>query len=170
MPKTPQQNGVAERVNRTLIETVRSMLTDAKLPHEFWAEALSTAVYLRNHSPTKVLCEKTPFEAWTEKKPTVAHLRVFGCKAYMHIPKDERGKLDSKSKQCIFVGYGEETKGYHLWDPVKRRICFSWDVLFNEDPRGIVFESDIEKRDYFYLDFCPEDNPEEQTLPENERE
>ena len=117
IPKTPQQNGVSERMNRTLVKTVRSMLVDAKLPHEFWAEALSTAVYLRNRSPTKAVDGMTPFEAWMKKKPTVSHLRVFGCKAYAHVPKDERGKLDSKAKKCILVGYGEDTKGYRLYDP-----------------------------------------------------
>ena len=77
--KTPQQNGVAERLNRTLVETVRSMLIDSKLPHKFWAEALSTATYLRNRSPTKAIEGMTPHEAWTKEKPQVEHLRVFGC-------------------------------------------------------------------------------------------
>ena len=90
VPKTPQQNGVAERLNRTLVETTRSMLIDAKLPYRFWAEALSTAVYLRNRSPTKAVDGITPCEAWTGKKPDVAHMCVFGCEAYAHIPKDER--------------------------------------------------------------------------------
>ena len=111
IPKTPEQNGVAERMNRTLVEAVRSMLTGARLSHEFWAEALATAVYLRNRSPTRAVKGMTPYEAWTTEKPTVAHLRVFGSVAYAHIPKDERGKLDPKAKKCIFVGYGEETKG-----------------------------------------------------------
>lgn len=79
VPKTPEQNGVAERMNKTLMETVRSMLADAKLPQKFWAEALSTAVYLRNRSPTKSVKEMTPFEAWTGEKPKVDHLRIFGC-------------------------------------------------------------------------------------------
>ena len=134
IPKTPEQNGVAERMNRTLIETVRSMLTDAKLPHKFWAEAISTAVYLRNRSPTKAIEKMTPYEAWTAKKPTVmiSHLHVFGCDAYTHVPRDERGKLDPNAKKCIFVGYGEETKGYRLYDPIRGKIIFSRDVVFNE--------------------------------------
>ena len=107
----PEQNGIAERMNRTLVESVRLMLSNVKLPHTFWAEALSTADYLQNRSPTKAVCGKTPYEAWTGGKPTVSHLCVFGCKAYVHIPKDERGKLDCKAKCCVLVGYGEETKG-----------------------------------------------------------
>ena len=136
IPKTPEQNGVAERMNRTLVETVRSMLMDAKLPHKFWGEALSTAVYLRNRSPTRTVEGNTPFEAWTGKNPTVCHLRVFGCDAYAHIPKDERGKLDPKAKKCIFVGYGEVTKGYRLYDPVCGKIIFSRNMVFNEGNDG----------------------------------
>ena len=78
------------------------MLADSRLPQKFWAEALSTAAYLINRSPTKALDDKTPFEAWYGKKPNVSHLRVLGCSAYTHVPKDERKKLDSKAKGCLF--------------------------------------------------------------------
>ena len=88
--KTPQQNGVAERMNRTLVESIRSMLADSKLPKCFWAEALSTATYLRNHCPTNAVEGKTPYEAWTGNKPNIGHLRIFGCDTYAHIPKDEK--------------------------------------------------------------------------------
>ena len=113
VPKTPEQNGVAERLNRTLVGAVRAMLIQAKLPQRFWVEALSTAVYLHNRSPTKGVTNMTPFEAWTGVTPNVSHLRSFGCTVYAHIPKDER-KLDRKSKKCILLGYGTETKGYRL--------------------------------------------------------
>ena len=138
VPKTPEQNGVAERMNRTLIETVRSMLASARLPHRFWAEALSTAVYLRNRSPTRTLEDMTPFEAWTNKKPVVRHFRVFGCDAYVHVPKDERKKLDPKTNRCVLVGYGETTKAYRLYDPESGKIIFSRDVVFNENSVGGV--------------------------------
>ena len=114
VPKIPEQNGVAERMNRTLVETMRSMLIYAKLPHAFWAEAISTAVYLRNRSPTKVLEDMTPFEAWMKTETMYRALTCFGCDAYAHVAKDERKKLDSKSRKCICLGYGEETKGYRL--------------------------------------------------------
>ena len=116
VPKTPQQNGVAERMNRTLVEAVRSMLSDAKLSKKFWAEALSTAVYLRNRSPTTAVHGKTPFEAWTKEKPDVGHLKAFGYLCYAHIAKDERQKFDGKAKRCIMLGYGTETKAYRLYD------------------------------------------------------
>ena len=102
VPKTPEQNGVAERMNRTLVETLRSMLADAKLPHSFWAEALSTAVYLKNRSPTKALKDMTPFEAWRNEKPRVEHLRVFGCDAYAHVPKEDRQSWTQNQENAFF--------------------------------------------------------------------
>ena len=116
VPKTPQQNGVAERQNRTLVESTRTMLIQAKLPQKFWVETLNTAAYLCNRSPTKAVDNVTPFEAWAVVKPDVKHLRSFGCTAYAHIPKDERKKLDSKTTNCVFLGYGTKTKGYRLYD------------------------------------------------------
>ena len=145
IPKTPQQNWVSERMNRTLVEAVRLMLVDAKLPHRFWAEALSTAAYLINGSPTKTLGDKTPFEVWYGKKPSVKHLKVFGCAAYSHVAKDERKKLDSKTKKCIFLGYAAQRKGYCLYDTEKSSIVFSRDVVFNESSTGIEIEQE-EKR------------------------
>ena len=140
VPKTPEQNGVSERMNRTLIEMVRSMMSDARLPQRFWAETLSTAVYLRNRSPTKAVVGLTPFEAWTGEKPKFENLRRFGCAAYAHIAKDERRKLDSKAKKCIFLGYGADTKGYRLYDSERRRAFHSRDVIFNELEDGIQKE------------------------------
>ena len=112
VPKTPQQNGVAELMNTTFVETIRSMLADSELPIQFWTEALSTATYLPNHSPTNAVQDKTPYEAWTGNKPNVSHLQIFGCDAYAHVHKDERTKLDSNTRRSIFLGYGQGVKGY----------------------------------------------------------
>ena len=142
VPKNPEQNGVAERMNRTIVETARCMLVEAKLPSKFWAEAVSTAVYLRNRSPTTAVKGMTPFESLTGKKPHVEKLRVFGCQAYAHIPKDERHKFDSKARKCIFLGYGENTKGYRLYDIERKKIMFSRDVIFDESKPGIEFEKE----------------------------
>jgi hypothetical protein len=131
-PKTPEQNGAAERLNRTLVETIRAMLLDANLPHKFWAEAISTAAYLRNRSPTSAVEGTTPHEAWYGRKPRVEHLRVFGSTAYVHIPKDERGKLDSKSRKCILFGYGSVRKGYRVFDPLTQKVSCSRNVKFDE--------------------------------------
>ena len=146
IPKTPEQNGVSKRMNRTLIEKVRSMLAESRLPQKFWAEALSTAVYLINRSPTKALDNTTPFEAWYGKKPNVSHLRVFGCSGYAHIPKDERKKLESKAKTCIFLGYSATRKGYCLYDQTTSSIVHSRDVVFNELSRGYKSAPDGETR------------------------
>ena len=110
--KIIQQNGVAEKINRTLVETVHSMLSDANLPKKFWAEALSTAVHLRNRSPTKAVQGETPFEALTNERPDVSHLKVFGCLCYSHVTKDERQKFDTKVRKCIMLGYGTESKAH----------------------------------------------------------
>ena len=97
VPNNPEQNGVAERMKQTLVETSRSILVNANLPHKFWAEPLSTATYLCNRSRTTAVCWMTPHEALTGEKPQVDGLRVFRCQAFVHISKDERKKLDSKS-------------------------------------------------------------------------
>ena len=143
--KNPEQNGVAERMNRTLVETARSILVNANLPHRFWAEALSTATFLRNRSPTKAVCGMTPHEAWTGEKPRVDGLRVFGCQAFVHVPKEERKKLDPKSRKCILLGYGTTTKGYRLYDPLKKKVFHSRDVIFNEQKCGFTDPSQAQK-------------------------
>ena len=86
---------------------------------------LSTAVYLKNHSPTKAVKDMTPFEAWKNTKPKFRHLCVFGCDAFAHIPKDERPKLDAKARKDIFLGYGEATKGYQLHDITLGKVSYS---------------------------------------------
>eukprot|EP00253_Pinus_taeda_P018459 PITA_18459 len=132
VPHTPQQNGVAERKNKTLVECARSMLQGKGLSNIFWAEAINTDVYLKNRSPTRFLGFKTPFEALYGFKPAVNHLRVFGSKAFAHVPKADRKKLDPKAVKCIFVGYGTEFKAYKLFNPESRKTFASRDVVFHE--------------------------------------
>lgn len=101
IPKTPAQNGKAERLNRTLCESIRSMLGDSGLPKRFWAEVLHTAVYIRNRCPSSSLPhDLTPMEIWSGVKPDVSHLRVFGSVVFAHVSSDERGKFDPKTKKC----------------------------------------------------------------------
>jgi hypothetical protein len=152
VPKNPEQNGVAERMNRTIVETARSMLSEAKLPRNFWAEAVSTAVYLRNRSPTTAVEGMTPYESLTGQKPCVDTFRVFGCLAYAHIPKDERKKFDSKTRKCIFLGYGTTTKGYRLYDVTRRKVIFSRDVIFDESKPKIEEESEVPLRHAVQVD------------------
>lgn len=134
VPHTPQQNGVAERFNRTIVERARCMMHDAKFTAGFWVFAVIIAVYLINRSPTSRLPNSTPHEAWSGVKPSLKELKPFGCPAYAHIPKLKRKKLDFKTRKCIFIGYKEHTKGYLLWDPKKRKTFVSRDVIFDERP------------------------------------
>ena len=130
--KTPEQNGVAERFNRTVVEMVRAMLSDSGLAKKFWAEALATACYLRNRSSTTAVKGMTPHEALYGEKPCVQNLKIFGCDAYAHVPKDERSKLDAKAQKCVLLGYGTETKGYRLLNQESGKLFYSRDVKFNE--------------------------------------
>lgn len=118
-PKTPQLNSVVERMNRTLMKRVRYLLSEAKLPGMFWGEALYTSAYIYNMSPSSALQNEVPDLFWYGKEPSYNHLRVFGCKAFVHIPKDERSKLEVKTKQYVFVGYSQDEFGYRLYDPVE---------------------------------------------------
>ncbi|MCO5611254.1 hypothetical protein L7F22_065506 [Adiantum nelumboides] len=132
MPYTPQQNGVAERKNRSLMEMARCMLKAKSLPHKLWMEAVACAAHVLNRCPTCALKTITPYESWYDKKPSVSYLRVFGCLAYAHIPQQLRGKLDDKAVKCIFVGYSSGSKGYRLYNPATNKIFESRDVIFAE--------------------------------------
>ena len=113
VPNNPAQNGTAaERMDRTIMETARTMMFHANIPQKFWAEAVNTAVYLRNRSPNVSLKQVTPYErCWIGEKPDLSNLKVFGCVAYVHVAKEKRNKLDAKSRKAIFVGYADGTKG-----------------------------------------------------------
>jgi len=134
-PYTPQQNGVAERKNRTIVEMARSMLQGSKLGNQFWEDVVHTSIYLLNRSPTKVVRNVTPEELWSGRKPRIGHLKIFGSTCYMHIPKEKRRKLDNKSKRCIFVGYSDYAKAYRLYDEETNDIIISRDVKFDETQR-----------------------------------
>ena len=110
------------------------MLSNAKLPNGFWVEEMATIVHIINRSTSKVLEKEAVAEmVWTCKPPYYKHLRVFGCEAYNHIPKEFRNKLEPKSKKCIFLGYGEfGAMGYKLWDPKFKKVLCGNDVYFNE--------------------------------------
>jgi hypothetical protein len=95
-------------------------------------EAIDTARYLVNMSPSLVLFDVTLNEVCLGKRPSVSHLKVFGCDAFVHVPKEKRSKLDKKAIKCIFIGYKEGMKGYKLWDPTSRRTMYSRDVVFRE--------------------------------------
>lgn len=129
---TPEQNGLAERSNRSVVEKARCLLFDAELDKNFWAEAANTAVYLQNRTVASALNGKTPFEMWTGKKPDISHLRVFGSVVMMHIPKEKRIKWDKKAEKGILVGYPDGVKGYRVYIPRTKEITTSRDVIIIE--------------------------------------
>ncbi|KAG6606568.1 Retrovirus-related Pol polyprotein from transposon TNT 1-94 [Phytophthora cinnamomi] len=133
-PYTPQLNGVAERMNRTLVECARCMLEHAGLSKGYWGEAVVTATFLRNRCPTRAIShDKSPHQVWTGKKPLLANLKVFGCHAYVLVPKAKRSKFDARSVRCRFLGYSEHEKAYRFEEIESGRVLVSRDAQFMED-------------------------------------
>jgi hypothetical protein len=149
---TPQENGLAERMNRTIVEMARSLLKDANLPNSYWSFAVNYAVHIINRSPTRTLKNTlTPYEAYTGNKPSVAHLRIFGCKAYAYVPQEKRQKLDSKTIECTFLGYSEHKKAYTLVHRSSGRLVESRDVHFDEgelvEPNRVRIETEVSENE-----------------------
>ena len=163
MPRSPQQNGVAERKNRTILEMARSMLKSKKLPKEFWAEAVAYALYLSNRSPTRSVNGKTPQEAWSGRKPGISHFRVFGSIAHVHVPDEKRSKLDDKSEKYIFIGYDANSKGYKLYNPDTRKTVISRNVVFDEERE---WDWQTNSKDYTFFPYVEEDDVEQPVQPE----
>lgn len=169
---TPQQNGVAERKNRTIMNLVRSMLSEKKIPKEFWPEAVNWCVHVLNRSPTLAVKDHTPEEAWSGIKPTVEYFRVFGCIGHVHIPDARRTKLDDKSTKCVLLGVSEETKAYRLYNPITKKIVVSRDVVFEEDEKWDWGNSGAEVKDdvldWGDVDAIVESNMHSESEEENE--
>ncbi|BBG97094.1 transposable element gene [Prunus dulcis] len=132
-PSTPQQNGVAERKNRHLLDVVRTLLLESSTPSRFWCEALSTDVHLINRLPSPTLHHNSPFTKLFGRPPSYSNLRTFGCVCYVHLPAHERTKLMAQSIQCAFLGYSVHQKGFLCYDPNLRRIRVSRNVIFLEN-------------------------------------
>lgn len=132
-PYSPQQNGVSERKNISIMEMARCMMHEKMLPKKFWAEAANTAVFLLNRLPTKALERSTPFEVWYGVKPSVKNLKVFGCLCYTHVPEVKRDKLDKKAELGIFIGYNLQSKAYRIFHPMTGNVTVSRDVVFIEE-------------------------------------
>jgi transposase InsO family protein len=122
--ETPEQNGVAERMNIMLLERVRSMCIQAKTPKSMWTEAINTCARL----PTKGRPDATPFQLLFNKKPFLDHLRVFGCKVYVLQKEKELTKWASRSTKGILLGYDDHTKGFRCWLPSLHKLVISWNV------------------------------------------
>ncbi|CAN0870173.1 Retrovirus-related Pol polyprotein from transposon TNT 1-94 [Linum grandiflorum] len=135
---TPQQNGIAERKNRHLLETARALLFTNQVPKHLWGEAVLTATYLINRLPSRILQFQTPREVLIQTYPHVqAYIsdlepRVFGCVAFVHVHKHQRSKLDPRAQKCIFIGYASRQKGYKCYSPITRKVFTTMDITFFE--------------------------------------
>ncbi|MCO5569407.1 hypothetical protein L7F22_023119 [Adiantum nelumboides] len=134
VPYTPQQNGVAERKNGTLVAAARAMMLTANLPKLYWEEAVATSCYLQNRTPHSIDPHNTPYHHWFGRQPNLQHLRVFGCATYAVKAADLRHKLDLTSIRMVLVGYGDRfgIKAYRLYHPQQKKFHFAHSVYFHE--------------------------------------
>nr|GEZ07125.1 hypothetical protein [Tanacetum cinerariifolium] len=130
--RTPQQNGVVERRNRTLVEAARTMLTFANLPSFFWAEAITTPCFTQNRSIIHKHFDKTPYELMNKRKPNIKFFRVFGCRCYLLNDYEDVGKLKAKRDIGVFVGYSKESAAFRIYNKRTRKIHKSVNVNFDE--------------------------------------
>jgi hypothetical protein len=131
-PYTPQQNGMVERKNRTIIEMARTMLDEFKSPHNFWGEAIATTVHVSNHLFLCPVYNKTPYELLTGNKPNVSYFRVFGCKCFVKNKKERLGKFETRTIEGIFVGYADDSHAYRYYNISSGCVEVSCDVVFEE--------------------------------------
>ena len=133
MPGSPDQNGIAKRRNQTLVDMVRSMLSNSNLPKFLWTDALKTTMYILNHVPTQVV-PKIPFELWKNWKPSLRHMHVWGCPSEVQIYNPHEKKLDPRTLSGFFIGYTETSKGYRFSSPShSTRIVESRNTKFLEN-------------------------------------
>jgi transposase InsO family protein len=134
-PYTSHQNGIVERLNRTIGDSTRAMLHSAGLPDRFWPLACQAAVYINNRLPSKATGTATPYQLWHSKRPHIGHIRSFGCLAYALI--HQPGKLDNRARRCTFVGYAPDSSHtYLLWDNQQHKLLRSGQVHFIESILG----------------------------------
>ena len=132
VPRTPQQNGVAERMNRTLVDMARCLMLQSGLTPMFWADAVAAACYIRNRCPSSSINDKTPYEKWRGELPDLSNLREFGVPVYVLNKDPTKDKSAERTIKGIFVGYPRETKGYRIWLPNERKQIVARDVKFPE--------------------------------------
>lgn len=182
--RTPEQNGVVERKNRSLIEMTRTMLCDSSLPRYFWAEAMNTACYIINRTTIRAKTDKTSYELWKGRKPALGHVRVFGCKCFVHVnDREHRDKFDPKVDVAYLVGYSSTSRAYRVFNRRTLTLEESIHVTFDEHAimskegtavsvAGSKVEDDTEFLQQRWLDFSEQgvgpDAPAADAAEENE--
>ena len=159
---------MAERMNRTLLERTKAMLKTASVAKSFWAEAVRTACYVINRSPSTAIDLKTPIEMWTSKPADYSCLHTFGSLVYVMYNTQEVTKLDPKSRKCVFLGYVDGIKGYRLWDPTAHKVIISRDVIFAEDKLQIKEGDSTVKESSETTSVQVENSPEQEDVNSSE--
>jgi hypothetical protein len=131
-PRTPQQNGVVERKNRTIQEAVRTMLNEAKLPYIYWIEAIYTTIYILNIAQLRDNHDKTPYDLWFDRPPSVKHFRVFGRNCFIKRDDDNLGKFGFRSDEGIFIGYSSNKKAYRCYNLRFHKIVESTNIKVDD--------------------------------------
>ena len=160
-PGDPQSNGVAERLNMTLMEKCRCMRLTAGFSKEFWGETATTALHLINMFPSSAIGFKIPEEVWTGRQGDYSYMRIFGCAAYALQKED---KLDSRARKAVLLGYPEGVKGYRLLDLETQRTFVSRHVTFDESP--MVRPEVVQSKDDSTRDKPSDDSPSQQLHPQ----
>jgi len=164
-PYSPQSNGAVQWANRPIMECVRCILKHARLSKKYWVFAVLVAVYLMNRTPRLSVVGRNPYEAWqgSRRKPSLKHLRVFGCLAFLHVSNGKPNRLHYSATPGECVGYSISTKQYFIYNPLAKTLHCSWDVVFTEAKHypapNAADEAILNK--HFYRDVIEERKPTE---------
>jgi hypothetical protein len=170
-PYTPQQNGVVERENITLLDMARTMLDEYKTPDQFWAEAINTACYSINRLYLHRILKKTSYELLTGKKPNVSYFRVFGSKYFILVKRGRKSKFAPKAVEGFLLGYDSNTRAYRVFNKSTRLVEVSCDIVFGETNGSQVEQVDLDElddeeapcvalRNMSIRDVCPKESEE----------
>jgi hypothetical protein len=170
-PYTPQQNGVVERKNRTLLDMIRTMFDEYKTPDHFWAEAINTACYSINRVYLHRILKKTLYELLIGKKPNVSYFRVFGSKCFILIKRGRNSKFAPKAVEGFLLGYDSNTRAYRVFNKSTGLVEVSCDIVFDETNGSQVEQVDLDEledeealcvalRNMPISDVCPKESEE----------
>jgi hypothetical protein len=153
MPYTPEQNGVVERRNQSILGMARSMLKAMSMSGWLWGEAVATVVFILNRSPTQSVEGRTPYEVWHDTKPSVQFFRTFGCVAHIKQGNKQLNKLEDRSISVVFIGYEPSSKAWRFYNPATRKVHVSRDVVFEEDRPWNWEQAEISDYEPFSMEY-----------------